>query len=46
MEQCRTIRDEVPSVPSVISGCIGVLGGCCGTDHRHVAAIAQRCVSI
>lgn len=21
-----------------------VLGGCCGTDHRHVAAIAQECV--
>jgi homocysteine S-methyltransferase len=22
-----------------------VLGGCCGTDHRHVAAIAEVCVS-
>ncbi|MEN8129685.1 MAG: homocysteine S-methyltransferase family protein [Pseudomonadota bacterium] len=22
---------------------INVLGGCCGTDHRHVAAIAQAC---
>ncbi|MFC0587871.1 homocysteine S-methyltransferase family protein [Novosphingobium aquiterrae] len=21
-----------------------VLGGCCGTDHRHVAAIAEACV--
>ena len=21
-----------------------VFGGCCGTDHRHVAAIADRCV--
>ncbi|PKB25797.1 homocysteine S-methyltransferase [Novosphingobium kunmingense] len=21
-----------------------VLGGCCGTDHRHVAAIADQCV--
>ena len=21
-----------------------VLGGCCGTDHRHVAAIASRCL--
>jgi homocysteine S-methyltransferase len=20
-----------------------VIGGCCGTDHRHIAAIAQRC---
>jgi S-methylmethionine-dependent homocysteine/selenocysteine methylase len=24
---------------------ITVLGGCCGTDHRHVAAIAHSCVS-
>ncbi len=23
---------------------INVLGGCCGTDHRHVAAIAHACV--
>ena len=23
-----------------------VLGGCCGTDARHVAAIAERCVEI
>jgi homocysteine S-methyltransferase len=22
---------------------LAVLGGCCGTDHRHVAAIAHRC---
>jgi S-methylmethionine-dependent homocysteine/selenocysteine methylase len=22
---------------------ITVIGGCCGTDHRHIAAIAQRC---
>ena len=21
-----------------------VLGGCCGTDHRHVAAIAEACL--
>lgn len=21
-----------------------VLGGCCGTDHRHIAAIARRCI--
>ncbi|WP_297973111.1 homocysteine S-methyltransferase family protein [uncultured Amaricoccus sp.] len=20
-----------------------VVGGCCGTDHRHVAAISGRC---
>ena len=23
-----------------------VLGGCCGTDHRHVAAIAEACVPL
>jgi homocysteine S-methyltransferase len=22
---------------------LAVLGGCCGTDHRHVAAIARAC---
>jgi S-methylmethionine-dependent homocysteine/selenocysteine methylase len=24
---------------------ITVLGGCCGTDHRHIARIAQACVA-
>lgn len=23
-----------------------VLGGCCGTDHRHVAAVAQECLPV
>jgi len=23
---------------------LGVLGGCCGTDHRHIEAICQACV--
>jgi len=23
---------------------LNVLGGCCGTDHRHLEAIAQKCV--
>jgi len=32
----RTIRDRHPQ--------INVLGGCCGTDLRHVEAIAQRCI--
>ena len=27
-----------------ILGHINVLGGCCGTDHRHVAAIAEACM--
>src|SRR5690606_6970784 len=32
----RAIRDRHPQ--------INVLGGCCGTDLRHVEAIAQRCI--
>jgi methionine synthase I (cobalamin-dependent) len=24
-------------------GNLNVLGGCCGTDHRHVASIARQC---
>ncbi len=31
----RGIRERLPH--------INVLGGCCGTDHRHVFAIAQSC---
>ena len=27
-------------------GQIRVLGGCCGTDHRHVAAIGRACVAV
>jgi homocysteine S-methyltransferase len=27
-----------------LGGRLNVLGGCCGTDHRHVEAIAMRCV--
>ena len=23
---------------------LNVLGGCCGTDHRHVARIAEACL--
>ena len=23
-----------------------ILGGCCGTDHRHVAAICEACVCL
>ncbi|WP_448574135.1 homocysteine S-methyltransferase family protein [Trichothermofontia sp.] len=25
---------------------INVLGGCCGTDHRHIAAICQACLPV
>jgi homocysteine S-methyltransferase len=24
---------------------INVLGGCCGTDHRHVACISEACIT-
>ncbi len=34
--QHRTLLDRL--------GHINVLGGCCGTDHRHVEAICQACV--
>jgi S-methylmethionine-dependent homocysteine/selenocysteine methylase len=33
----RALRDRIPH--------LSVLGGCCGTDHRHIAAIAAACVS-
>ena len=35
--QHRELRQRYPH--------INVLGGCCGTDHRHVAAIAEACVA-
>jgi S-methylmethionine-dependent homocysteine/selenocysteine methylase len=33
--QYRSLRDRLPQ--------INVLGGCCGTDHRHVGQIAAQC---
>jgi S-methylmethionine-dependent homocysteine/selenocysteine methylase len=33
--QYRAIRDRLPHIT--------VLGGCCGTDHRHVAEICSAC---
>lgn len=33
--QYRDLRSKLPH--------LAVLGGCCGTDHRHVAAIAGAC---
>jgi S-methylmethionine-dependent homocysteine/selenocysteine methylase len=30
----------LPSLPN-----LQVIGGCCGTDHRHIAAICARCLS-
>lgn len=32
----RVLRQRFPSMR--------ILGGCCGTDHRHVAAICEACV--
>ena len=34
--QYREIRTMLPQVT--------ILGGCCGTDHRHVEAIAEECI--
>jgi S-methylmethionine-dependent homocysteine/selenocysteine methylase len=34
--QYRALREEVPSLT--------VLGGCCGTDHRHIEQISRHCV--
>jgi methionine synthase I (cobalamin-dependent) len=31
--QYRALRDKLPRLT--------VLGGCCGTDYRHIAAIAE-----
>jgi S-methylmethionine-dependent homocysteine/selenocysteine methylase len=37
-QQYRQLRTQFPH--------INVLGGCCGTDHRHVEAICQACVPV
>jgi homocysteine S-methyltransferase len=34
-------RDLVSTLPQLT-----ILGGCCGTDHRHVAAIADACADL
>lgn len=31
----RSLRKELPK--------LSVIGGCCGTDHRHIAAICEAC---
>ena len=38
LELGREYRDILKRLPQV-----NVLGGCCGTDHRHVEAIARSC---
>ena len=30
----------LPSLPN-----LQLIGGCCGTDHRHIAAICARCLN-
>lgn len=35
-QQYRELRQRLPQ--------LSVLGGCCGTDHRHIAAICDACV--
>lgn len=34
--QYRTLRKHLPN--------LNVLGGCCGTDHRHIEAICKACI--
>ena len=53
-----TIRPiSMPAIRSIsaaamrsLRGALGtrfnILGGCCGTDHRHVAAIAEACLPL
>ena len=36
-QQYRKLRRRLPH--------LSVLGGCCGTDHRHIVAICNACVS-
>ncbi len=35
-QQYRALRETLPGIT--------VLGGCCGTDHRHVRAICETCL--
>jgi homocysteine S-methyltransferase len=35
-QQYRSLRRQMPG--------LSVLGGCCGTDHRHIAAICEACL--
>ena len=34
--QYRELREKLPN--------LNVLGGCCGTDHRHIEAICKACI--
>ena len=35
-EQYRLLREKLPN--------LNVLGGCCGTDSRHIEAICKACI--
>lgn len=35
--QYRELRNKLPN--------LNVLGGCCGTDHRHIEAICKACIA-
>ena len=37
-QQYRAMRDALPH--------LNVMGGCCGTDHRHIEQIAEACVPL
>jgi homocysteine S-methyltransferase len=37
-QQYQELRRRLPQ--------LSVLGGCCGTDHRHIVAICNACVSV
>jgi homocysteine S-methyltransferase len=37
-QQYRAMRDALPQ--------LNVMGGCCGTDHRHLEQIAESCVPL
>lgn len=51
LDEAETLDDGNPAELARDYAClidalphVCVLGGCCGTDHRHVAAIAEECV--
>lgn len=35
-QRYRALRERLPG--------LSILGGCCGTDHRHIAAICEACL--
>ena len=37
-QQYRSLRDTLPN--------LNIMGGCCGTDHRHVEQIAEACAPL